>query len=91
MKAALFVLMANGIRTSDLFKANLTLNKPLINISGLCIAIVVLFALRAVFRSNRGNLAYATKETIGIILFLAGYYFMGAVCQISLLCEVKAV
>jgi len=112
VKAGLFVLMANGIRTSDLFKANLTLNKPLINISGLCIAIVLLFALRAVYQSNRGNLPYAAKETIGIILFLstsvgvfilfledtdairytlAGYYFMGAVCQIGLLCGVKAV
>mmetsp|Transcript_1310 Transcript_1310/g.1888 ORF Transcript_1310/g.1888 Transcript_1310/m.1888 type:complete len:2118 (-) Transcript_1310:113-6466(-) len=70
VKSTLFVLVANGIRTSDLFKANLTLNKPFINIGGLCIAIVLMIALRGVFKSNQGNMPYAAKQTIGIILFL---------------------
>ena len=55
VKSTLFVLVANGIRTSDLFKANLTLNKPFINIGGLCVAIVLMIALRGVFKSNQGN------------------------------------
>lgn len=70
VKSVLFVLVANGIRTSNLFKANLTLNKPWINISGLLVAIVMLFALRGVFKSAQGNLPYAARQTISIIIFL---------------------
>jgi callose synthase len=112
VKATLFVLIANGIRTSDLFRANLTLNKPLINVGGLVIAIAILFAIRGVFQSTEGNLPYAARQTIGIIIFLsinvglfilfledsdairyalAGYYFVGAFCQLGLLFGVKIV
>jgi len=70
VKSVLFVLVANGIRTSDLFKANLTLNKPFVNISGLVVVIAVLLALRGVFNSAQGSLPYAARQTIGIVIFL---------------------
>lgn len=112
VKSILYILLANGIRTSDLFVANMTLNKPLISISGLTCAIAFLFALKGVFNSTQGNLPYAARQTIGIITFLgisagililfledsnalrysiAGYYFIGALCQIGLLAGVKMV
>ena len=112
VKSVLFVLVANGISTSDLFKANLTLNKPIVSVGGLTVAIALLLALRGVFNSTQGNLPYAARQTIGIIIFLgitvgilvlfledsdamryslAGYYFVGAICQIGLLFGVKAV
>ena len=90
----------------------MTLNKPLISISGLTCAIAFLFALKGVFNSTQGNLPYAARQTIGIITFLgisagililfledsnalrysiAGYYFIGALCQIGLLAGVKMV
>ena len=70
-KSVLYVLVADGIRTSDLFKANLTLNRPWVNVGGLCIVIVMLFALRGIFQSARSNMNYAARQTLGIMMFLS--------------------
>jgi callose synthase len=69
MKAALYILVANGIRTSDLAKANLVLHKPFVSVSALCTVIVMLIALSAVYNSSKGKLPYAIRQTIGIMLF----------------------
>jgi len=112
VKALLHSLLATGIYQSDLFKANLVLNKPFVNVIGLCVAIVLLLALRGVVKAGNGSLPYAVRQTVGIICFLgtaagvlvlfledsnairyslAGYYFVGAFCQIGLLFGVKVV
>jgi callose synthase len=112
VKAIIYLLLANGIRTSELLKANQTLNKPLINVGVLTVLIVVLCGFAVLFRSTQGQLPYAAKQTIGIIIFLgisagvftlfledsdtiryslAGYYAIGALCQLGLLFGVKAV
>eukprot|EP00979_Chaetoceros_neogracilis_P015538 scaffold6112_cov265-Chaetoceros_neogracile.AAC.1 len=70
VKSVLFILLANGIRTSELCKANLTLNKPFVSISGVVVVVAVLLALRGVFNSAQGNLPYAARQTIGIVIFL---------------------
>jgi len=70
VKSVLYLLVANGIRTSDLFKANPTLNKPWISVGYVVLAIVVLCGMQAIFRSTRGGLPYAARQTIGIIIFL---------------------
>jgi len=112
VKAALYVLLANGIIKSDFFKANLTLNKPFINVGALVVIIVMLSVFLSIYRGTHGNLPYPARQTIGILLFLsitsglfllfledsdairfslAGYYLVGALCQLGLLGGVRAV
>ena len=70
VKAVLYVLVANGIRTSDFLVANETLNRPWINVGVLVSFIVVFSALMIVYRSFSGSMPYAARQTIGIIIFV---------------------
>ena len=70
VKAILFVLVAEGIRTSELAKANLALHKPFVSVGGLSIAILMLVVFSTVFKSTQGVLPYAIRQTLGIMLFL---------------------
>ena len=69
VKAVLYLFIADGIRRSDFEKANPTLNKPMINVGFLVISIVVLLAMSAVYGNTKGQLPYAARQTIGIIIF----------------------
>jgi callose synthase len=70
IKAGLFLLIGEGIRRSDLFRSDITLNKPLISVGNVLIFIVALFALSRVFTANEQSLAYPVRRTIGIVLFI---------------------
>ncbi len=70
VKSALYLLVANGIRASHLLEANPTLKKPWINVSFLVVLIVILLAMSAAYRSAGGNLPYAARQTVGIMIFL---------------------
>lgn len=111
-RAVIYVVVAEGIRTSDLAKANLTLHRPFVSVAGLAGAILLLCVLGALFKSTQGRLPYAVRQTLGIMIFLgivgatfilfledsdairysmAGYYFIGALCQVGLVAGVKVV
>jgi len=70
VKAVLYVLIGNGIRISDFYKADITLYKPAIGIGKVAIVIGVLTLGRAIFNVSQNNLPYAVRQTISIIIFL---------------------
>jgi len=107
IKAALYVLIGEGIRRSKLFKADMTLHKPTIGVRDVLIFIAVMVVLGRLFNMKSRSMPYPVRRTIGIVIFsgtiagvitlfiedtnyiryaLAGYYFVGAVCLIGLLC-----
>lgn len=111
-KAALYTLLANGIRASDLLKADATLHKPWVSVGKMLVFISVLVIISLLFKSRAQTIAYPVRRTFGIvmtlgitagtiILFLedsdciryglAGYYFVGALCQLGLLVGLKSV
>lgn len=69
-KAVIYLLVANGIRESDLLQSNPTLNKPWIGVGMLVSFIFILLAFAAVYKSAKGKLPYAARQTVGIIIFL---------------------
>ena len=70
VKAALYVLIGNGIRTSDFFKADITLYKPAIGIGKVAVVIGVLCLGRMLFKATQSSFPYAVRQTISIIIFL---------------------
>jgi callose synthase len=68
-KAALFVLIGEGIRRSDLFQADTALNKPIVGIGKVLGFVIALFLVGRVFTANERNLAYPVRRTIGIMIF----------------------
>lgn len=112
IKAAVYLLIAEGIRKSSLFKADIALNKPAIGVGSVLIFLIVFLLFGRLFSSRESKVPYPIRRTIGIILFvgivvgfvtlfledinfiryaLAGYYGLGALCQVGLLVGVKAV
>ena len=71
VKAVLYVLLANGIRISDLFKADITLYKPVVGIGKMAIFIGVLAICRLLFKATQSSFPYAVRQTISIIIFLS--------------------
>ncbi|KAI2501724.1 1-3-beta-glucan synthase component [Fragilaria crotonensis] len=69
VKAALFVLIGEGIRRSDLFQADTALNKPIVGIGKVLGFIVALVLVGRVFTANERSLAYPVRRTIGIMIF----------------------
>lgn len=70
VKASVFVLIGEGIRTSDLFKANLSLHPPWISIGRVVIFIGALLLASLMFRSYQSNLPYGIRRTLGILLII---------------------
>jgi callose synthase len=70
IKAALYALVGEGLRRSDLFKSDITLNKPLVSVGNVLITIISLFVLSRVFTANERSLTYPVRRTIGIMLFI---------------------
>jgi callose synthase len=112
VKVALYILVAEGIRKSDLFKSDTTLNKPVIGVSTIVSSIAALLLLGRLFSAKERTMPYPVRRTIEIMLFtglvagiimlfledknyiryaLAGYYGLGALCLLGLLCGLKVV
>jgi len=70
LKSALFFLVANGIRTSDLLRADPALNKPWLSVGRVISVIAGLLFISFLFRSRRSKLPYAVRRTTGIIFTL---------------------
>lgn len=70
IKAVLWVLIGEGIRRSDLFKTDTSLNKPIVGVGNVLLFIVTLFVMSRVFTANERSLAYPIRRTIGIMLFV---------------------
>jgi callose synthase len=68
-KAVMYTLVAEGIRRSNLFRTDTTLDQPLISVRNLAIFVAALFVLRAVFSANERVLPYPVRRTIGILIF----------------------
>jgi len=67
VKSALYLIVANGILTSELFKADPTLTKPWLSISRVISLIGGLLAVSILYRANSNLLPYAVRRTTGII------------------------
>jgi callose synthase len=68
-KAALYLLMAEGIRRSGLFKSDITLNQPLIGVTSIIIFIAAMVILGRLFSAKERSFPYPVRRTIGIMLF----------------------
>jgi len=69
VKAALYVLMGEGIRRSALFKADMTLHKPAVGVLNVLIFIAVMLVLGWLFSLKHRTMPYPVRRTIGIVLF----------------------
>ena len=67
-KSVLYILVAEGIRTSDLLKSDVQLHKPLVTIGRLVTLIICFVASSYIFTANEHALPYPIRRTIGIII-----------------------
>eukprot|EP00562_Extubocellulus_spinifer_P006927 CAMPEP_0178517366 /NCGR_PEP_ID=MMETSP0696-20121128/25651_1 /TAXON_ID=265572 /ORGANISM="Extubocellulus spinifer, Strain CCMP396" /LENGTH=2108 /DNA_ID=CAMNT_0020147789 /DNA_START=313 /DNA_END=6639 /DNA_ORIENTATION=+ len=70
IKALLYLLVAEGIRRSDLFQSDTTLNKPLISVGKVIVFIALLLVLVRVYALTERSMAYPIRRTVGIVLFV---------------------
>merc|ERR1719163_745477 len=70
VKALLYLLLAEGIRRSDLFQSDTTLNKPLISVGRVVVFIALLLVLVRVYALTERSMAYPIRRTVGIVLFV---------------------
>jgi callose synthase len=70
IRAVLFLLIAEGIRRSTLFKEDTTLYKPAVAVGNVLGFILVLLVLGRLFTSNERMMPYPVRRTIGIMLFI---------------------
>jgi callose synthase len=110
-KSILYLLVANGIRTSNLLQSNPTLDKPWISVGRMLMMSAIMLVCFIMFQSSHRTLPYPLRRTLGIIITLlltvciviifiedsdcirytlAGYYAIGALCQLGLLVGIKA-
>lgn len=68
LKAIIYLIIAEGIRQSDLFKTDTSLYKPLVSVSHILVFIVILFLLGQIFTANERTFPYPIRRTIGIVI-----------------------
>lgn len=112
IKVALYLLVAQGIQRSNLFRSDISLSSPVIRVGNLLIILVTLLVIGRIFSANERSMPYPIRRTVGILIFvgvvagvitlviedlnylryaLAGYYGIGAICMLGLLCGFKFV
>jgi len=69
IKVLLYLMMAEGIRQSNLLKTDITLNTPTFPVGDVVIFIVVIFVVGRLFHSREAGMPYPVRRTIGILLF----------------------
>jgi len=69
IKAAVYLLTAEGIRQSSLFKSDVTLSEPLIGAGSILIFIGTLLILGRLFSAKQRLIPYPVRRTLGIMLF----------------------
>ena len=70
IKTALYLLLAEGIRQSDLFRTDTTLSTPAISVNTVLIFLVALFVFGRVFAAHEHSMPYPVRRTIGIMIFI---------------------
>jgi len=68
IKAILYLSVAEGIARSDLARADTTLNKPIVGVSLVVVAIAVLFILWWLLSMVEHLMPYPVRRTIGILI-----------------------
>eukprot|EP00590_Aulacoseira_subarctica_P004324 CAMPEP_0172434066 /NCGR_PEP_ID=MMETSP1064-20121228/70434_1 /TAXON_ID=202472 /ORGANISM="Aulacoseira subarctica , Strain CCAP 1002/5" /LENGTH=2137 /DNA_ID=CAMNT_0013182263 /DNA_START=101 /DNA_END=6514 /DNA_ORIENTATION=- len=81
IKSILFLVMAEGIRRSNLMEDDTMLHKPLISISKVVIMIFVLLGLGQIYAANEHMLPYPVRRTIGILICIG---LIGAIFTVFL-------
>lgn len=69
IKSCLYLLFGEGIRRSELFMSDITLNTPVVSIGNVLIFILAVFVVGRVFAYKESELPYPIRRTIGILLF----------------------
>jgi callose synthase len=69
IKAALYLVIGEGIRQSNLLRTDTSLYEPTIGVRNLTIFLVVLVVFGRVFSASRRTLPYPVRRTIGILIF----------------------
>jgi callose synthase len=70
IKASIYLLVAEGIRRSDLFRSDISLSNPVISIRDLLLILLFLFGVGRLFNANEQSMPYPVRRTIGILIFL---------------------
>lgn len=112
IKSALYLLVAQGIQKSNIFRSDISLSNPFIQVGNLLIILVTLLVISRIFSANERSMPYPIRRTLGILIFvglvagvitlviedlnylryaLAGYYALGAICLLGLLCGLRFV
>jgi callose synthase len=69
IKACVYMLMADGIRRSSLFRSDITLSQPLFKVTAVIIFIGVFLILGRIFSANERMMPYPVRRTISILIF----------------------
>jgi callose synthase len=69
VKSALYLLVAEGIRRSNLFRSDASLNKPIVAVGNVLIFIGALLVLERGFIASERSFPYPVRRTIGIAIF----------------------
>lgn len=69
VKAVLHVALGEGIRRSNLFRADTSLNQPLIRIWHLLVFMVVLYLFGRISSAHERFMPYPVRRTVGILIF----------------------
>jgi len=70
IKAALYLLVAQGIQRSDLFRSDISLSIPLIGVGNLLIILLSLLIIGRIFSANQRSMPYPIRRTVGILIFV---------------------
>lgn len=70
VKVVLYLLVAEGIRTSDLFQSDTSLNKPPIGASTIVSLIVGFLVLSRIFSAKERTMPYPVRRTIEVMIFI---------------------
>jgi len=69
VKSGIYLLVAEGIRRSNLMKSDSSLSTPLVAVSNVLIFIAVALILERLFVTSEQSFPYPIRRTIGIVLF----------------------
>jgi len=69
-KAALYILVGEGIRQSDLFRSDTSLSNPVIRVGVLVPLLLGVFLFGRIFSANERSMPYPVRRTIGILVFV---------------------
>jgi callose synthase len=70
IKITLNLLVAVGIRRSDLFKSDVTLNTPVVGAGTILSFLAILLLFGRLFSARERTMPYPVRRTIGIMLFM---------------------